>query len=73
MANRAIRRKARAYVAGIVRAVEVRLVTGIAVARRVCVIVVDVALRAGKTQVRAGKRIVGIQRGVETGIEPIDS
>ena len=55
---------------GICGAVEVGLVAGVAGDWRVCVVVVDVALDAGKRGVFAGERVVCVERVVKGCVGP---
>ena len=68
---RATGRKPRAHVIGIRCGNKIRLVTGIAIGRRIYVLIVGVALHAGQRGVHAGQRIPRKCRVIELRIEPV--
>ena len=71
VADRAVGRESRRDVIRIRRPVEVRLVARVARGRRVGVVVVRVALRAGQRRVHARQRIVGVQCVIEVDVRPV--
>ena len=70
MANRAIRRESRSDVIWICRTSKVRLMARIACGWRVCVAVIDVALRTSQRRVETGKWIVCISSVIEIDCGP---
>lgn len=71
MACTAGRRKSCRHVVWIRRAREICFVTRVTIRRRICVVVVGVALGTGESCVHARQRIVGIERVIELRVLPI--